>query len=286
MPAPRRNAARFAAHTARTRISAMSIKGSALRNSTATQATQTNAPTTSMISVFAEPQPHTVVSLTATRTSVMPTPISAAATQLMRPGTRTGDSGTNRQAQIAASTMITSGTQKSQCQLRCSTMTAPATIPTPAPTPRIADIRPMLPATFSRGNSSRMIPNASGKIPPPAPCTTRAMISTGSEPASAATSVPTARIDERPDEQVLLAVHVAEPADDRRADGRGEQIAGQDPGDAVLARVEAVLDRRERRHDRGAEERKREACDRKHEQRQVRVQPLGRGIGRHCAPQR
>ena len=37
------------------------------------------------------------------------------------------------------------------------------------------------PATFSRGNSSRTIPNASGKMPPPAPWMKRATISTASE---------------------------------------------------------------------------------------------------------
>ena len=46
-------------------------------------------------------------------------------------------------------------------------------------------------ATRSRGNSSRMIPKASGKTAPPAPWMTRPRISTSIELASAATSVPT-----------------------------------------------------------------------------------------------
>ncbi len=50
----------------------------------------------------------------------------------------------------------------------------------------------MLPATFSRGNSSRMIPNDSGKMPPATPCKTRATISSGSESASPASTVPAA----------------------------------------------------------------------------------------------
>ena len=45
--------------------------------------------------------------------------------------------------------------------------------PAPPPMPKIAEIRPMLPATRSRGNSSRMIPKQSGKMPPPKPCRTR-----------------------------------------------------------------------------------------------------------------
>ena len=50
----------------------------------------------------------------------------------------------------------------------------------------------MLPATFSRGNSSRTIPKASGKMPPPAPWMTRPTIIGPRELASADTKVPTA----------------------------------------------------------------------------------------------
>ncbi len=65
-------------------------------------------------------------------------------------------------------------------------------MPMPAPTPRIAESRPMLPATLSRGNSSRTIPNASGKIPPLAPWMKRPSISGPSEEESAASRVPAA----------------------------------------------------------------------------------------------
>ena len=54
-------------------------------------------------------------------------------------------------------------------------------------------MRPIDPATFSRGNSSRMMPNASGKMPPPIPWMTRAAMSTPIDEAIAASSVPTAR---------------------------------------------------------------------------------------------
>ena len=47
--------------------------------------------------------------------------------------------------------------------------------------------------TRSRGNSSRMIANASGKIAPPAPWITRATIITEIEVASPASAVPAAR---------------------------------------------------------------------------------------------
>src|SRR5579864_945212 len=97
MPAPSRNAVRFVVHTPRIRIIAMSISGSALRVSTATHAAQTTRPAAVSPSVRDEPQPHAVASLIASSTAEMPALISSAASQLIRPGTRTGDSGTNRQ---------------------------------------------------------------------------------------------------------------------------------------------------------------------------------------------
>ncbi len=88
-------------------------------------------------------------------------------------------------------------------------------IPMPPPTPRIEDTMPMLPATFSRGNSSRTIPKARGKTPPPAPWMTRPTIIGTSAVERAETSVPTASRPKRVEEQALLAVHVAEAAEDR-----------------------------------------------------------------------
>ena len=44
------------------------------------------------------------------------------------------------------------------------------TITTPPPTPNTELITPIATPTFAGGNSSRMIPNASGKIAAPAPC--------------------------------------------------------------------------------------------------------------------
>ncbi len=124
----------------------------------------------------------------------MPTVITAAASQFTRPGARTGDSGIQRHVQAAAITMTISGIQNSQCQPSCSEMIAPSTSPRPPPTPRIEDIRPMLPATRSGGNSSRAIANASGKMPPATPWITRATISIPSEFEIAARNVPNARI--------------------------------------------------------------------------------------------
>lgn len=92
----------------------------------------------------------------------------------------------------AATTITANGIQNSHCQLRFWTMIAPEIRPRPAPTPRIDDISPMLPATRSAGNSSRAIAKASGKIPPAEPWITRATISTPSESDTAASNVPSA----------------------------------------------------------------------------------------------
>ena len=92
---------------------------------------------------------------------------------------------------MVAGTSATSGTQNSQWIERFWTIGPASTTPAPPPTPASADITPTAPATRSRGNSSRMIPNASGKMPPAAPCTTRPTSITVSEVASADTVVAT-----------------------------------------------------------------------------------------------
>ena len=64
--------------------------------------------------------------------------------------------------------------------------------PAPPPMPNVAEMRPMLEATRSRGNSSRMIAKHSGKMPPPAPCSTRPATTSSSVSPSAATTEPAA----------------------------------------------------------------------------------------------
>ena len=86
--------------------------------------------------------------------------------------------------------------------------------------PKVAEIRPIDDATRSRGNSSRMIPNASGKIAPPAPWTPRPRMSTPIDGADAQTNEPSAEDAERDEQHLLLAVHVAEAAEQRGADAR------------------------------------------------------------------
>src|ERR1700677_1728785 len=114
MPAPSRNAARFVVHTPRMRIIVMSTSGLLARTSTVIQTSEIARPTAIRPSARADPQPHVVVSDTAIRTVDMPIVISAADSQLMRPGTRTGDSGLKRQVATAASTVAISGIQNSQ----------------------------------------------------------------------------------------------------------------------------------------------------------------------------
>ena len=248
-----------------------------------THSAQTRMPTTNRAIVFRPPQPHTVVWAIAISTSEIPTVISAAASQFILPGERTGDSGMNRQVAIAASTVTTSGSQNSQCQLRCWTIRPPMIRPAPPPTPRIDDISPMLPATCSLGNSSRMIENAKGKIPPATPWITRATISTPSELETAASSVPNARITSVHSEQSLLAVHVAEPADDRRPDRGRQQEAGEQPGDARLAGVEVLLNRRQGRDHGRAQDRVGQPGQRQDGQDHIRVDPL-RPMTETCPP--
>ena len=70
-------------------------------------------------------------------------------------------------------------------------ITPASTSPAPPPIPNVALISPMAWGTFSLGNSSRMIPKASGKIAPPAPWMARPTMSSGSVCDSAATTEPT-----------------------------------------------------------------------------------------------
>ena len=114
MPAPSRNATRLVVHTPRMRIIAMSMSGSSLCSSTMIQAAVVARPKASSPIVLGEPQPQVIVSEIAMSTQQKPTDMRAAASQLTRPGTRTGDSGTNSWVQIAAARVTISGIQNSQ----------------------------------------------------------------------------------------------------------------------------------------------------------------------------
>ena len=80
---------------------------------------------------------------------------------------------------------------KSQRQEALSTIKPERTIPNPPPTPNTAETSPIAMPSFSRGNSSRMIPKLSGKMAPLAPWIARATISTQMFQAQAAAIEPT-----------------------------------------------------------------------------------------------
>ena len=70
-------------------------------------------------------------------------------------------------------------------------MIGPArTMPRPTPTPRMDERKPIPPTTRSRGNSSLMMPKASGKTAPPAPVMIRPASMIGRLVASALIKVP------------------------------------------------------------------------------------------------
>ena len=123
----------------------------------------------------AEPQPQLVAWLTASSTAVRPTDISARgepvdlARRLDRrlgheapawPRDATDDRDQREPEQPVVGEVVDDRPRRARRRA-------------PPPIPSSADISPMPPATRSRGNSSRMIPKASGKMPPPTPWITR-----------------------------------------------------------------------------------------------------------------
>ncbi len=88
---------------------------------------------------------------------------------------------------MATSTGI-APTRNSHCQSRCSTITPLITSPIPPPTPKTELTVPIPTPIRSGGNSSRMIPNESGKTAPPTPWIARKKISEGRSQAAAAPS--------------------------------------------------------------------------------------------------
>lgn len=198
MAKPSIRATRSVAHTPRIFISFMSMSGSLTRSSTSTNAIRPTTPRASRPMVLISPQPQAWPLLMASSSATSDTDRTAAPSMSSRPGERTGDSFMPKIAPSSATATRTNGSQNSQCHERCSTIGPAATMPTPAPMPKIAEIRPMMGATFSRGSSSRIMPIDSGRIAPAAPWSTRPAISTARFVASAATSVPAARAASTP----------------------------------------------------------------------------------------
>ena len=123
------------------------------------------------------------------------------------------------------------------------------TMPSPTPTPRMDERKPMPPTTRSRGNSSRMMPKASGKTAPPAPVNDPAASMIGKVVARALIRVPRVSTTRIGHQDPLLAQHVAHPAQDGRADGGAQEVPGEQPGHGVGRRMQRVFEGREGRDD-------------------------------------
>ena len=114
IPTPISSATRLLVHTAVCRIIRMSISGVAARSSANSQpAASTSARAISPIT-RPDPQPQDGASLSATSSATSHPDSSTAGSHEIRPGVRTCDSGTNKIAATAATTVKISGSQNSQ----------------------------------------------------------------------------------------------------------------------------------------------------------------------------
>ena len=191
---PIANAVRFVDHTGRRDMSCMSTIGSGTRRSHAMKAVPRTAAAANSPSTPVDFQPHALPCETPSRSEASASDSSAAPSQSILAFTRTGDSGTKRHVAHAATAVTASEDQKIHSIERWSTITPASTRPSPPPMPKVAEIRPIEVATRSGGNSSRMIPKASGKIAPPAPWIPRPRISTPIDPPIAHTKEPRAKM--------------------------------------------------------------------------------------------
>ena len=114
MPNPKSNAARLVLHTAGMRIIFMSTSGESERFSETAHTTIRTAVATSRPMTDVLPQPHVGAYEMASRPVTSQADISPAPSQLMRPGARTGDSGTKTKVAMVAAADMISGIQNSQ----------------------------------------------------------------------------------------------------------------------------------------------------------------------------
>ncbi len=112
IPNPSRSATALVVQTPRIRIMRMSTSGWSDLDSLRTQKASRTTPATIRPIVFAESQCQDAVSLTAINTAARPVDIRAVPAQLIRPGMRIGDSGTNTWISAVAITIGISGSQK------------------------------------------------------------------------------------------------------------------------------------------------------------------------------
>ena len=174
-------AATLVVHTGRSRMSARSTSGSTTRSSQRAHSTAKTAAAAKSASTRPEVQPQELPSLIGSSSASRVRESSTPPTQSMRARTRTGDSGTHSQVASAASAVVATESQKIHEIEPWSTNSPASTSPDPPPMPNMAETVPIAGATRSRGNSSRMMPMASGKMAPPAPWIARPAIITASE---------------------------------------------------------------------------------------------------------
>ena len=146
---------------------------------------------------------------------------------------------------------------------------------------RAADARRSRPAARCRsgswcsGNSSRTIPNESGKTPPPTPCSTRPTIISSSPLLSAHSTEPAANAPSETARKRSLPNMSPRRPEHRRRDRRGEEVRADHPGDVARADAERVLHRGQRRDHRRLREREGERADREDGERDVVVLAVG-----------
>src|SRR6266498_952940 len=121
MAAPKSKATVLVGQTAGRRSMRMSISGLLDRSSTVVQAAMPTAERASRVSTRGDVQPHAGAWLTASRSATSQPDSSAVAAQLMRPGVRTGDGGTQRHAASVVAIVTASGIQKSHRTPRVAT---------------------------------------------------------------------------------------------------------------------------------------------------------------------
>ena len=144
-------------------------------------------------------------------------------------------------------------------------MTPPRIRPAPPPMPNVAEIRPMLLGDLLARELVADDPEAEREDAAAGALQDAAEHDDLEAGAERGDDGAGGEQPERDDEQPALAEHVAEAAEDRRADGGGEQVARDRPGDAAGVGVQRARELGERRDQRRLREREGERREREDE---------------------
>ncbi len=219
--------------TPRIRIIRMSTSGVVERDSLRTHNASSTSPAAMQPSVFHESQCQFAVSLTATSTAERPNDISAAPVQFTRPGTRTGDSGTKKCVAIVA---MHHGNQRQPEEVVEGEVVDDRAGEDHAGTAADAEQRRHQADRAGHPLARELVADdPEGEREDAAG---RALDHPADEHQREATSRAPTRACRRPEQrkhdhqQPLLAVHVAEPADQRRRNRRAQEVRREDPADA------------------------------------------------------